>query len=351
MKIKTTLAVLALGLAALPIPLSHACTRVVYLGPEGMVITARSMDWQSDLGSNLWSFPRGMARDGAAGPNSIRWTSRYGSVIAAAFEACSADGMNEKGLVANLLYLAESTYPTPAANDARKPISVSAWLQYALDNYATVQEAVTALRAEPLYVVAVATPDGHAGSVHLALSDPTGDSAIFEYVGGKLVIHHGREYQVMTNSPIYDQQLALAAYWQQIGGTVMLPGTNRAADRFTRASFYINAIPKTSKATEAVASVFSVIRNCSVPLGISTPGQPNISSTLWRTVSDHKNLRYYFESTRSPSIFWVDLTSLDFKEGASVKRLKLSDGAILAGNAADKFEKAEAFKFLTAEVK
>ena len=72
MKIKTTLAVLALGLAALPIPLSHACTRVVYLGPEGMVITARSMDWQSDLGSNLWSFPRGMARDGAAGPNSIR---------------------------------------------------------------------------------------------------------------------------------------------------------------------------------------------------------------------------------------------------------------------------------------
>ena len=120
---------------------------------------------------------------------------------------------------------------------------------------------------------------------------------------------------------------------------------------FTRASFYINAIPKTSKATEAVASVFSVIRNCSVPLGISTPGQPNISSTLWRTVSDHKNLRYYFESTRSPSIFWVDLTSLDFKEGASVKRLKLSDGAILAGNAADKFEKAEAFKFLTAEGK
>ena len=146
---------------------------------------------------------------------------------------------------------------------------------------------------------------------------------------------------------------ALAAYWQQIGGTVMLPGTNRAADRFTRASFYINAIPKTSKDQErAVASVFSVIRNLlRTARYLHTPVQPNISSTLWRTVSDHKNLRYYFESTRSPSIFWVDLTSLDFKQGASVKRLKLSDGAILAGNAADKFEKAEAFKFLTAEGK
>ena len=82
--------------------------------------------------------------------------------------------------------------------------------------------------------------------MHLAISDPSGDSAIFEYIDGKLVIHHGRQYQVMTNSPVYDQQLALDAYWQQIGGTTMLPGTSRAADRFVRASFYIDAIPQTA---------------------------------------------------------------------------------------------------------
>ena len=51
----------------------------------------------------------------------------------------------------------------------------------------------------------------------------------------------------MTNSPVYDQQLAINAYWESIGGTVMLPGTNRAADRFARASFYIKAIPQTDK--------------------------------------------------------------------------------------------------------
>ena len=39
-------------------------------------------------------------------------------------------------------------------------------------------------------------------------------SAIFEYVHGKLVIHHGKEYQVMTNSPIYDQQIAINEYWK-----------------------------------------------------------------------------------------------------------------------------------------
>ena len=342
---------LALSLALMPMQAAYACTRAVYLGPEDTIITVRSMDWMADLGSNIWAFPRGMQRDGAAGPMSIRWTSKYGSVAASAFEAATADGMNEKGLVANLLYLSESEYVQPSPGDKRLPMSISVWTQYILDNYATVAEAVTAIRKEPFYVIPVMSPDGHAGTVHLSISDPTGDSAVFEYVGGKLVIHHGRQYQVMTNSPVYDQQLALNEYWKQIGGTTMLPGTNRAADRFVRASFYINAIPKTSNNAEAIASAFSVIRNVSVPLGISTPGQPNISSTIWRTVSDHKNKRYYFESTRSPDVFCVNLADMDFTPGKATKRLMLTGGAIYAGNTAAQFQPAEPFKFLPATVK
>jgi penicillin V acylase-like amidase (Ntn superfamily) len=345
----SVLASLAVGIA--PMHEAQSCTRAVYLGPQETIITVRSMDWMADLGSNLWAFPRGMKRDGAAGPTSIRWTSKYGSVVASAFEAATADGMNEKGLVANLLYLAESEYVQPSPGDKRLPMSISAWTQYILDNYATVAEAVTAIRQEPFYVIPVASPDGAAGTVHLAISDSTGDSAIFEYVGGKLVIHHGRQYQVMTNSPVYDQQRALNEYWKQIGGTTMLPGTNRAADRFVRASFYINAIPKTADNNEAVAGAFSVIRNVSVPLGISTPGQPNISSTIWRTVSDHKNRRYFFESARSPSVFWVTLADMDFAASKPTKKLTLAGGAIFAGNTAAQFQPAEPFAFLPATVK
>lgn len=344
-------ALVSVTVALMPMRSADACTRAVYLGPDDTIITVRSMDWGSDLGSNLWVFPRGMSRDGAAGPTSVRWMSRYGSVVASAFEAATADGMNEAGLVANLLYLAESEYVQPSPGDTRLPLSISAWAQYVLDHYATVAEAVAALRQEPFYVVAVMTPDGHAGTVHLAVSDPTGDSAIFEYVGGKLVIHHGRRYQVMTNSPVYDQQLALDAYWQQIGGITMLPGTNRAADRFVRASFYINAIPRTADSAEAVAGAFSVIRNVSVPLGISTPGQPNIASTLWRTVSDHKHKRYYFESTRSPNVFWVNLADMEFAPGKATRKLTLTGGAVFAGNAAAQFQPAPPFTFLPATVK
>lgn len=326
-------------------PSALACTRAVYLGPENLVITGRTMDWFSDMDTNLWAFPRGIERDGAAGSNSIRWTSKYGSVGSGIWDIAIADGMNEKGFVANMLYLTETKYPTPTANDARQPLALSLWAQYMLDNFATVAEAVTAMEQAPFYVIPIMSPDGHAGTIHLSISDATGDSAIFEYIEGELVIHHSRDYQVMTNSPVFDQQLALNDYWQQIGGTTMLPGTNRAADRFVRASFYINAIPQTTDPNKATASVFSVMRNISVPLGITTPGQPNISSTLWRTVADQTNRRYFFESTLSPNVFWVDLAKMDFSEGSPIKKLTLTDGTTYAGDTSAQFQPTEPMVF------
>ncbi len=214
--------------------------------------------------------------------------------------------MNEKGLTANFLWLAESEYP--GKTPGKPSMSLSAWLQYVLDSFSTVKEAVETLKKEEFSIVSVIMPGrGHPATAHLALSDSSGDSAIFEYVKGKLVIHHSRDHIVMTNSPLYEQQLALNAYWKEIGGLAMLPGTNRSADRFVRASFYLDAIPKTADIQTAVAGTFSVIRNISVPLGITTAEKPNISSTLWRTVSDHKNRVFYFESTTQPNIFWVDM--------------------------------------------
>lgn len=295
--------------------------------------------------TNLWIFPRGMSRNGEVGPNSVKWKSKYGSVVASAYEISSTDGMNEKGLVANLLFLVESEYP---AWDHKKPgMAISVWTQYVLDNFATVNEAVKELEQEKFVVVTDNVPgQARKATLHLSISDATGDSAIFEYIQGKLIIHHSPDYKVMTNSPIFDKQLALNEYWKQIGGTVMLPGTNRASDRFVRASFYTDAVPKTDNTRVAVASAFSVIRNCSVPYGITTPDQPNISSTRWRTVSDHKNLVYYYESVLTPNTFWVDFKDVDFSEKASVKKLKLTNNETYAGNAVSSFIKSEPFKFL-----
>lgn len=326
-----------------------ACTRCMRAFADGTVVVGRSMDWVEDPGSEMWVFPRGMKRHGNAGPASLEWTSRFGSVGVSFYGIATADGMNEKGLVANILYLAESDYGTSVAG--RPHLSIGGWAQYVLDNYATVAEAVAALEKEPFTIVAPVLPNGEAGVGHLSISDPSGDSAIFEYLGGRLKVHHGRRYNVMTNSPPFDEQLALNAYWRQIGGDVMLPGTIRASDRFVRASFYIDAIPENLAGSRAIASVFSVIRNASAPLGITTPGEPNVASTIWRTVHDQKARTLYFDSATSPTVFWMPLEKLDFTAGAPVKKLPLKAGETYSGDASGSLRPAEPFSFLKATPK
>ncbi|WP_353072589.1 linear amide C-N hydrolase [Tunturiibacter gelidoferens] len=108
-----------------------ACTRAVYLGPGGEVITSRSMDWKVDVGTNLWILPREMERNGEVGAQSLEWRSKYGSVVATGYDVSTTDGMNEKGMVANLLWLVESEYPKPVAG---KPgLAISLWAQWVLD--------------------------------------------------------------------------------------------------------------------------------------------------------------------------------------------------------------------------
>lgn len=324
---------------------SNACTRILYETATNSYIVGRTMDWYDDTGTDLWAFPRGMARDGGAGPGSIKWTSKYGSVVADIYDLATADGMNEAGLVANILYLVEADYGDAKAST--KPLlSIGAWTQYILDNYGTVAEAVGALSNEPFAIVAPDLPGGKAAGGHIAIADATGDSAILEYIEGKLVIHHDRKYTVMTNSPPFDQQLAINTYWLDVGGLKMLPGTHRASDRFARVSWNLNATPKVENPKLATATVFSVIRNISVPLGISDPEKPNIASTLWRTVADTKASRYYFESAFSPTIFWVDLAKLQLEPGSKPMKIDLSGNPILAGEVSSKFEPTEPFKFL-----
>ena len=324
------------------------CTRVIYHGRNEQIFTARSMDWKLDVQSNIWQMPRGVKRIGSIGPNPLTWTSTYGSVITTGYDLATTDGVNEKGLSVNLLWLMESQYPS---TDTKKSmLSIAIWGQYMLDQFATVAEAVTALQDEPFIVVTAQVPgENRLATLHMSISDSSGDSAIIEYIDGKQVIHHDRSYQVMTNSPTYDEQLALNKYWQGISGTVMLPGTNRAADRFARASFYVNAVAQDDDPNISLATVFSVIRNVSVPFGLNTAEEPNISSTRWRTVVDHKRMLYFFESTLTPNLFWVDLKDIDFNDTQwTARKLDLgpNEKNIFAGKSNTEFQTTPDFHFL-----
>lgn len=335
---------------------TEACTRALYVAEDGTVIVGRSMDWGEDMMSNMWVLPRGMKRDGRGGENTISWESKYGSLVVTAYDIGTAEGMNEKGLVVNELALVESNYGKPP--EGAKVISLSTWPQYVLDNFATVAEAVADLRKEKFRVQTVVLGTGRHANMHLVISDATGDSAVFEYVDGMLVIHHGKQYKVVTNSPTYDKQLAIMEYWKEAGGLEKsLPGTSRAADRFVRTTYlldalpaaaslkYISGTPQQSFKFQAPMSVLSLMRSVGTPLGFSLEEQPWVSSTIRRTVSDSTNRVVIFDSAMAPATFWVRLDDLNLKPGAPVKKLHLAGGNTYSGNAVSQFVDAKLFTF------
>lgn len=327
------------------------CTRVIWPDANGAVIVGRNMDFHKDLLTNLWTQPRGISRDDGV-QGTLKWTSTYGSLVATAFDMISVDGVNEQGLAGHVLWLAESDYGT--ADPTRTQLSQAVWLQYFLDNFTTVADAVAWIDTSDVQVVQLADPTGgNPPAIHLALDDATGDSCIIEYSGGKATVYHSPEYRVMTNSPTYDRQLELVKTIDGLGGDKPLPGSTLASDRFARASYYVGRLSQPQTQVQAIAAMFSVIRNAAQPFRIPDPGKPDASQTLWQTVIDLTRRRFVFESTTRPNIVWVDLDKLNFAEGAPQMKLNLVDELAveqgIAGEVSQKFTSGTALTFLTLE--
>lgn len=323
---------------------ASACSRVLYKSKDGkFVVVGRNMDWLEDMRSNLWIMPRGVKRDGMATKNSVTWTAKYGSVTVSGYDEGSTDGMNEKGFAANMLWLAESEY---GKRDENRPgLAVSQWLQFCLDNFETVDEAVKYFKANDVQILpaSVVAPKKRPITVHLSLADKTGDTAVMQYVGSKVTIYRGDEARVMTNSPTLDKQLAGLKKYKGFGGEGELPGSTDAADRFVRAAFYLGRLPEPKNQREAIAGVLGVMRNVAQPFGPASVDEPNTSTTIWRTVADLSNRTYFFESSFSPNIIWVKLDKLDFTKS---QKLDLTINPDQVGDVSAEFKAAEPFKTL-----
>ena len=337
----------ALAAAALVLGASQiadACTRVLWNNNKLAVVVGRTMDWPESTDPILTALPRGMSRDGgragaavAVAQNPAKWTSKYASLVTTIYGIGTADGFNERGLGAHMLYLTATDF---GARDASKPgLQAGLWAQYALDNAATVSEALAVL--DNIQVVMVEAR-GHQANVHLALEDAGGDSAIIEYIGGKPVVHHGREFRIMTNDPAYDEQLALLKKldFSHPSSDMPLPGNVNPRDRFARADYYMAMLPEPKDERQAIASIFAIARNVSVPFGAPYKNF-GIYNTEYRTVMNLTDKRYYFELSTTPNVIWADLTKMNLAPGAPVMVLNPDDIA-LSGDVTEKFTAAKA---------
>lgn len=291
-------------------PSAKACSLILWNTNGRAVIAARTWDLYVDEKPRLAYLPRGIAHRGVAEGNAAQWTSKFASAVLTAFDAGSGDGMNEAGLSAHLLYLHGTEYEHA---DERPGVSNLLWAQYVLDNYATVAEALEGLKAVRIVSNKAL---GREWPVHLALEDAAGDSAVLEFIKGKLVVHHGRDINVMTNEPSMDEQLANLKRYILFGGKLTMPGDIDPMSRFVRASSYLKTLPKPADKYEAVSHLAGVAHNVAVPFGAldtSGGGSTDAWPTRWTTIVDLTHKVYNVMPVNSPAVFWVDFTKLNPK--------------------------------------
>lgn len=323
---------------------ADACSRVVYLGDSGIVMVGRTLDWRTPIPTNLYVYPQGVAKQSMPSGSRLQWTSRYASVVAVGYDGGVTEGMNEAGLVMNGLFCKGTVYREAPKDDSKTPVvSLAMLISYFLDNFSSVAEAADWIAANDFAIYGQSFDGGTASTLHWALTDTTGETLVLEYQNGKLYTYGGRQYQVLTNDPPMPQMQAINDYWKVVGGVNMLPGTVRSSDRFVRASFFISHVPTDFDSTRALGCIESIMGTLSVPLGYELPGEPNVSSTQWRSVADASGRKYYFHLTDSPGDLWVDLGRLQLSPGAPILKFDTAKHPGFIGCANKALERSEGF--------
>lgn len=329
-------------IGSLTSPEAGACSRVLYVGNDSLRIVGRSLDWRTPIPTNIYVYPRGMEKKGHSLEGAVTWTSKYGAVYAVSYDGGVTEGMNEKGLVVNGLFCVGSVYSN-ALTKGRPAMSLAMFPAWLLDTCGSTAEVVALMRAHDFDLTGADFDNGTTSALHWAVTDAEGKCAVIEFVDGNINIYEGQDIPVLTNDPGFPQMNAINDYWRKVGGTNMLPGTVRSSDRFVRAYFFNQHVEKTGDAELGAFITRSVMMNVSVPYTYTIDEAKEVSSTQWRSLSNIRDLRYYFDVTTNYGLFYVDLNKINLRKGAPVMKLDVSKSKDYVGDATGKMFRTSPF--------
>lgn len=314
---------------------ADACSRVVYKGDTTatdsvLYIVGRSLDWSTPIPTNLFVYPRGVHKVSNDKAPNFEWTSKYGAVYAVGYNAGVTEGMNEKGLTVNGLFCRSTIYNT-AADEGKPFVSLAVIVEWLLDNYATTAEVVDAVKGHDYMITGATFDGGTVSTLHWGVTDAQGITAILEFQEGKLDIYYDTDCPVLTNDPPFPQMLAINDYWKSVGGENFLPGGVRSSDRFVRGYYFDSSVEHTNDAFTGLAIIRSILNDVSVPFKY-VRGDKDLSQTQWRSFSNIRDKKYYFENVSDLGCYYVDLNECDLSEGAPVLYFDTQTATDVAGD-------------------
>ncbi len=249
----------------------------------GRIVFGKNYDWNIEDGMLIVN-QRGVMHvsdiQAGTGEISARWISRFGSVTFNQYgRNFPSGGINEAGLVIELMWADGSRYPRP---DSRPAVDCLEWIQHQLDTAKNVRDVIgsdTKVRIQSRV------------PLHYLVADREGNVATIEFIGGKMVAHTGRDLPVaaFTNNSYADSLRFLEM-------TNWIPTDAGSPARFVRAAHRV----KNFHSGDAVAYAFESLSDLQSAI------------TQWSIVYEIDAGQVHFRTRSNPQIRTLDLKTLDF---------------------------------------
>ncbi len=228
----------------------------------------------------------------------LEWTSRYGSVTFSILGRNLPDGgMNEAGLTVSEMGLGESVFPF----DESLPTMLShLWIQYQLDNYASVDEVLEHLSDINTEPSSTFTPPA-SSNYHLFVTDSSGGLAIIEFLEGGPQVYRNEDAPVPALcNHTYQQELDKLKSYEGLFGWIKRFLNSRDDLRFVKCA---DALKEFGTSFD-----YDPIEYC---LGVLTQMQFE-RTKQWSVVYDIRAKRIYYRTTRGHNTRYFDFNALDF---------------------------------------
>jgi penicillin V acylase-like amidase (Ntn superfamily) len=264
------------------------CTTFL-LSRDGHYVFGRNYDWSTDAGM-ICTNARGLYKTSMSEQgNQVSWTSVFGSVTFNQFgKEFPMGGMNEAGLVVEVMWMDGSQYPEA---DDRAALNALQWIQYQLDNYSTVSEVINADR---ILRISQANPP-----LHFLIADSTGKAATIEFIKGKQQVHVGDnlKWPALTNSSYEMLMSSQGQKMDQASGSYM----DNSAERFGKACGMIDKFKVNDSNADMVDYAFEILDTVKVP-----------GFTQWSIAYDITERKVHFRTSRHREIKNITLKNINF---------------------------------------
>ena len=297
----------------------HPCTTFCFRN-NGEWIFGRNYDFEIEYGLVIVN-KRGVAKTALPSSATVgqpaKWISKYGSVTFNQFgRELPLGGMNEAGLVIELMWLTQTEYPN---SDQRPALREVQWIQYQLDTAATVKDVISSDKD-----IRIEANASISHTIHFLLCDRKGGAAAIEFLGGRMRAYTGKDLPVkaLTNNT-YEYCLD---FFKHSGSDETQPSFKQAANslqRFVWAAKGTQAWdPK--KSGDPVGYAFQVL------------DKANLSNSRFRIVYDLGAGMIYFHTKSTPQVRSINFRQFDFSCGTPVKILDML--ADLEGDVTSQFQ-------------